>query len=97
MWFGKALEDKMRLNVLMEIHRNGEKTLTDLCDKFEVVNAVMLYHLKILVDQQLLLRRNEKRLVYYWLNYSRLYQAILELKKVFGGVLDEDLEKALYG
>lgn len=82
--FGRALDDKMRLNVLREIHKNGDKTLTELCERFKVVNAVMLYHLDILVEQRLLFRRKEGRLVYYWLNYGQINQAISALKTEFG-------------
>ena len=68
---------------------NGEKTLTDLSTKFKLVNAVMLYHLDILKKQRLLGQRHEGRKVYYWLNYSRLKQAIHTINSTFGGELIE--------
>lgn len=93
--FGNALGDTTRLNILKEIHLNGEKTLTDLSTKFKLVNAVMLYHLDILKKQRLLGQRHEGRRVYYWLNYSRFKQAIHTINSMFGGELIETVEKAL--
>lgn len=95
--FGHALSDTTRLNILKEIHLNGEKTLTDLSNKFNLVNAVMLYHLDILRNVRLLVQRHEGRRVYYWLNYSRLKQAIYKLNSEFGGDLIETMEEALSG
>lgn len=94
--FGNALGDVTRLNILKEIHTNGEKTLTDLSKKFKLVNAVMLYHLDILRRERLLMQRHEGRKVYYWLNYSRLNQAILAILSEFGGELSENMEKTFF-
>lgn len=95
--FGHALSDITRLNILREIHKNGEKTLTDLSKTFSLVNAVMLYHLDILKNERILCQRHEGRRVYYWLNYNRLKQAIYAINSEFGGELIEAMEKACDG
>lgn len=63
--FGHVLSDSTRLNILREIHQNGEQTLTDLSRTFNLANAVMLYHLDILRQERLLGQRHEGRSVYY--------------------------------
>lgn len=95
--FGKAIADTTRMEILKEIHKNGEKTLTDLSRKFNMVNAVMLYHLDILRTERILGQRHEGRRVYYWINYSRLKQAIFTINSQFGGELIETLEKTNNG
>ena len=95
--FAHALSDITRLNILKEIHNDGEKTLTDLSRKFKMVNAVMLYHLDILRKERLLGQRHEGRRVYYWLNYNRLKQAICKINSEFGGELIETVEEAFNG
>lgn len=91
--FGNAIGDPIRMNILKEIHNNGEKTLTELSKKFDLVNAVMLYHLDKLKKERLLLQRHEGRRIYYWLNYSRLNEAILAIKSELGGDLNENMDK----
>lgn len=94
--FGNALGDLNRLNILKEIHKKGEMTLTDLSRRFDLVNAVVLYHLDILRKERLLMQRHEGRKVYYWLNYSRLNQAILAILTEFGGEINENMEKTYF-
>ncbi len=91
--FGNALGDKIRMGMLDLLSRNGELTLTDFSNKLGIVNAVALYHLEILKEGKLILRRNKGRRVLYWINDKQFKSAIEEIKKLVGGVTDEKLEE----
>lgn len=80
--FGNALGDKLRMRILMLLREKGEMTLTDFSTELGIVNAVALYHLDILREAKLILRRNYGRKVLYWINDGQFYKAIQELKKL---------------
>lgn len=82
--FGNALGDKMRMKMITLLCENGELSLTDFSNKLDIVNAVALYHLDILKEAKVILRRNEGRRVLYWLNCSQFSKAIQEITKIVG-------------
>lgn len=84
--FGNALGDKMRMKMVRLLCENGELTLTDFSNKLDIVNAVALYHLDILKEAKLILRRSEGRRVLYWLNRSQFSSATMEIKRIIEGV-----------
>lgn len=80
--FGNALGDKIRMKMITLLEEHGELTLTDFSNKLDIVNAVALYHLDILKNSNLILRRNEGRRVLYWLNSNQFSKAIEEIHKI---------------
>ncbi len=92
--FGNALGDKIRMKMITLLEEHGELTLTDFSNKLDIVNAVALYHLDILKEAKLILRRNEGRRVLYWLNRGQFIKAIEEVEKIAGRCKNEKLEKA---
>ncbi|MEO0948280.1 MAG: metalloregulator ArsR/SmtB family transcription factor [Cyanobacteria bacterium J06641_5] len=69
----RALSDPIRLQVL-ETLRQGEMCVCDLCDRLEVSQSKLSFHLRTLRDAALVSGRQEGRWVYYSLNLSQLVQ-----------------------
>ena len=85
--FGNAIGDKLRVKIIEEIAANGEMTLTDLSVKLGVASTIITYHLDILKTECLLLHRNQGRKVLYWLNVNRFEDALITVKKLYGGAV----------
>ena len=71
----KALSDPLRLKVL-DLLRQQELCVCDLCDRLEVRQSKLSFHLKVLKEAQLLRSRQEGKWVYYSLNLPQM--AVLE-------------------
>ncbi len=67
----KALSDPLRLQVL-ELLRHQELCVCDLCDRLDVRQSKISFHLKVLKEAQLLRSRQEGKWVYYSLNLPQL-------------------------
>ncbi|MGF1569864.1 MAG: ArsR/SmtB family transcription factor [Nodosilinea sp.] len=63
----KALSDPLRLQVV-ELLREREMCVCDLCDRLSVSQSKLSFHLKILRQASLLTARQEGRWIYYSLN-----------------------------
>jgi ArsR family transcriptional regulator len=70
-----ALSDPLRIRVL-ELLRQQELCVCELCDTLQVSQSKLSFHLKALKEAGLVVARQEGRWVYYRLNLSQL--AILE-------------------
>lgn len=62
-----ALSDPLRVQVL-DLLREHELCVCDLCEKLEVSQSKLSFHLKTLKEAQLIRARQEGRWIYYSLN-----------------------------
>ncbi|WOD38438.1 metalloregulator ArsR/SmtB family transcription factor [Nodosilinea sp. E11] len=63
----KALSDPLRLEVI-ELLRSQELCVCDLCDRMNIAQSKLSFHLKILREAGLIAARQEGRWIYYRLN-----------------------------
>lgn len=66
-----ALSDPLRVQVL-DLLREQELCVCDLCDILEVSQSKLSFHLKTLKEAQLVQARQEGRWIYYSLNLPQL-------------------------
>ena len=69
----KALSEPIRVNVI-ELLREQEMCVCDLCDRLGVAQSKLSFHLKTLKNAGLVRSRQEGRWIYYRLNLSRLVE-----------------------
>lgn len=67
----KALSDPLRIQVI-ELLRHQELCVCDLCDRIQVAQSKLSFHLKTLKEANLIRARQEGRWVYYSLNLPQL-------------------------
>lgn len=67
-----ALADPLRMQVI-ELLRNQELCVCDLCDRLGVKQPKLSFHLRVLKEAQLIQARQEGRWVYYCLNIGQLF------------------------
>ncbi|MDY6802306.1 MAG: metalloregulator ArsR/SmtB family transcription factor [Cyanobacteriota bacterium] len=65
-----ALSDSLRISIL-ELLQHEELCVCELCDRLEVSQSKLSFHLKILKDVSLVRSRQEGRWSYYSLNLSQ--------------------------
>jgi len=65
-----ALSDSLRLQVL-ELLRNQEMCVCDLCEALNVTQSKLSFHLKTLREAELVQSRQEGRWIYYRLNLAQ--------------------------
>ncbi|MBD1872066.1 winged helix-turn-helix transcriptional regulator [Nodosilinea sp. FACHB-131] len=63
----KALSDPLRLEVI-ELLRSQEMCVCDLCDRMEIAQSKLSFHLKTLREAGLISARQDGRWIYYSLN-----------------------------
>jgi ArsR family transcriptional regulator, arsenate/arsenite/antimonite-responsive transcriptional repressor len=63
----KALADPLRLEVI-ELLRSQEMCVCDLCDRMDIAQSKLSFHLKTLREAGLICARQEGRWIYYRLN-----------------------------
>lgn len=66
----QALSDPLRLQIL-ELLREQELCVCDLCDRLNVTQSKLSFHLKALKDAALVRSRQESRWIYYSLNLAQ--------------------------
>jgi ArsR family transcriptional regulator, arsenate/arsenite/antimonite-responsive transcriptional repressor len=71
----RALADPLRIQVI-ELLRSQELCVCELCDRLNVNQSKLSFHLKNLKDSNLIRSRQEGRWIYYSLNLAQF--AILE-------------------
>lgn len=69
----KALSDPLRLQVI-ELLRQQELCVCDLCDSLGVAQSKLSFHLKTLKEAQLIRSRQQGRWIYYSLNLPQLVE-----------------------
>lgn len=65
-----ALADPLRVQIL-ELLRNEELCVCDLCERLGVAQSKLSFHLKTLREAQLVQSRQEGRWIYYSLNLAQ--------------------------
>lgn len=81
-----ALSDPLRLQIV-ELLRNRELCVCDLCEHLGVGQSKLSFHLKNLRDAQLVTARQEGRWMYYRLNlpqFDALQQYLAEFQQLQG-------------
>jgi ArsR family transcriptional regulator len=79
----QALSDPLRLQVI-DLLRNQELCVCDLCEALKVTQSKLSFHLKALKEAQLVRTRQEGRWIYYSLNlaqYVVLEQYLAEFRR----------------
>ncbi|MEA5510438.1 metalloregulator ArsR/SmtB family transcription factor [Crocosphaera sp. UHCC 0190] len=66
----RALSDPIRLQVL-ELLQTQELCVCELCEKLDISQSKLSFHLKTLKDAELVRSRQEGRWIYYRLNLSQ--------------------------
>jgi ArsR family transcriptional regulator, arsenate/arsenite/antimonite-responsive transcriptional repressor len=74
----KALADQKRLFILRQITEMGEVCVCDLSDKLDLPQSKLSYHLKILMDAELILKETRGTWSYYTLNHTELNHLLSE-------------------
>lgn len=69
----KALSDPLRLEVI-ELLRSQEMCVCDLCDRMEIAQSKLSFHLKSLREAGLISARQDGRWIYYSLNPTEFGQ-----------------------
>jgi ArsR family transcriptional regulator, arsenate/arsenite/antimonite-responsive transcriptional repressor len=64
----KALADEKRLHILYELCQSGELCVCDMTDLFSLSQSKLSYHLKILLDANLLHKTKKGTWNYYSIN-----------------------------
>ncbi|MFM7527238.1 MAG: ArsR/SmtB family transcription factor [Nodosilinea sp.] len=67
----KALADPTRLQVV-DLLRHQEMCVCDLCDRIQIAQSKLSFHLKILKEANLVHARQQGRWIYYRLNLGQL-------------------------
>lgn len=67
----RALADELRMQVIEQL-RDRELCACDLCERLDVAQSKLSFHLKALKDAQLIRSRQEGRWIYYSLNLPQL-------------------------
>ena len=77
----KALADPVRREILT-ILKNGKMSAGDISSKFDLTNATVSYHLKLLKQADLIHETKHKNFIYYELNTTVLDDLILWIKQL---------------
>lgn len=67
----KALSDPLRLQILVTLYQQ-ELCVCDLCDRLQVAQSKLSFHLKVLKEADLLLARQQGKWTYYQINQPQL-------------------------
>jgi ArsR family transcriptional regulator len=77
----KALSDPLRLEVI-ELLRSQEMCVCDLCDRLDVAQSKLSFHLKTLREAGLISARQDGRWIYYRLNPAEFGELEAYLSKL---------------
>jgi ArsR family transcriptional regulator len=80
--FCKALADETRQRILV-ILQDGEMTVSDICEEFNLSQPSISHHLAVLKQFQLVNSRKDGKQVYYELNQEHLTQCCGNLMMKF--------------
>lgn len=72
----KALDHKLRIDIILFIHERQSCTVTDIFISFRLVQAVASQHLAILRRAGMVHTRRTGKNIHYSLNYPRLRQML---------------------
>ena len=87
----KALSDPVRRQIL-ELLKKGPLSAGDIASHFDMTNATISYHLKMLKQADLVFESREKNFIYYQLNATVLEEIMLWIAALKGGDSDAESE-----
>ena len=79
----KALSDPVRRQIL-ELLKNGRLSAGDNAGRFDMTQATVSYHLKILKQADLIRETREKNYIFYELNLTVLEEIMMWLSELKG-------------
>ncbi|MFM1650926.1 arsenical resistance operon transcriptional regulator ArsR [Brevibacillus sp. B_LB10_24] len=74
----KALADRKRLEIMYELCQRGKTCVCDLTEVFDMPQSKLSYHLKILLDANLIMKETKGTWSYYDLNDDEVNQLLSE-------------------
>ncbi|GAA0715335.1 arsenical resistance operon transcriptional regulator ArsR [Paraclostridium ghonii] len=74
----KALADKKRLDILRTLNKKGSTCVCKLVDEFELSQSKLSYHLKLLLDSNLIVKISQGKWNYYDINKETLKKILNE-------------------
>lgn len=87
----KALADQKRLEILYELCKRGKTCVCDLTEAFEMTQSKLSYHLKVLLDANLITKEVKGTWNYYALNETEINDILsAQLCKVFSKTHKDD-------
>lgn len=79
----KAISDPVRRDILESL-KEDKLTAGQICEKFNLTNATMSYHLKELKKAELVIETKVKNYRYYELNISVFEEVLIWIKSLGG-------------
>lgn len=74
----KALSDDFRIKILWYLYENGEQCVCSLSEHFGIAQSAISYHLKILLEKDLLTKRKDAVWNIYSLNRKHFLFPVLD-------------------
>ncbi|MFG0216789.1 arsenical resistance operon transcriptional regulator ArsR [Brevibacillus porteri] len=74
----KALSDQKRLEIMYELCQRGKTCVCDLTEVFDMPQSKLSYHLKILLDANLIIKETKGTWSYYDLNDNEVNHLLSE-------------------
>lgn len=74
----KALADRKRLQIMYELTNRGKICVCDLAELMDMAQSKLSYHLKILLDANLLIKETNATMNYYELNHKEVNHLLSE-------------------
>lgn len=74
----KALADKKRLDIIRTLNKKGSTCVCKLVDEFELSQSKLSYHLKLLLDSNLIVKISQGKWNYYDINKETLKSILNE-------------------
>ncbi|UOW66523.1 ArsR/SmtB family transcription factor [Paraclostridium bifermentans] len=74
----KALADKKRLEILRTLNKKGSTCVCKLVDEFDLSQSKLSYHLKLLLDNNLIVKISQGKWNYYDINKETLKSVLNE-------------------
>ena len=74
----KAIADKKRLQIMNILTENGEMCVCDITPLMGMTQSKLSYHLKILLDANIITKRTEGTWSYYKLNQTEINRLLSE-------------------
>ncbi|MFI8716059.1 arsenical resistance operon transcriptional regulator ArsR [Brevibacillus brevis] len=74
----KALSDQKRLEIMYELCQRGKTCVCDLTEVFDMPQSKLSYHLKILLDANLIIKETKGTWSYYDLNDDEVNHLLSE-------------------
>ncbi|KPI51368.1 hypothetical protein IM33_12860 [Clostridioides difficile] len=68
----KSLSDSIRLNILLELNKKESICVCELVEYFDMPQSKLSYHLKMLLDANLIIKERQGKWNYYSINMEEL-------------------------